>query len=53
MSVAIRDLLFWTVAIVIILGVLALAVPLRHTNYNHAIFWTRIVGGLIVFRVGM
>lgn len=48
-----RDLLFWTVAIVIILGVLALAVPLRHTHYNHAIFWTRVVGGLVVFRVGM
>ena len=53
MSTGRTDVLFWLVTIVIILGVLVVAVPLRHTNYNHVIFWTRVVGGLVVFRVGM
>ncbi|HYM70468.1 MAG TPA: hypothetical protein VEZ44_12790 [bacterium] len=48
-----RDALFWVVATVIILSVLAVAVPLRHTNYNHATFWVRVVVGLVVFRMGM
>ncbi len=53
MSMGRTDVLFWLVTIFIILGVLVVAVPLRHTNYNHAIFWTGVVGGLVVFRVGM
>lgn len=53
MSMGRTDGLFWLVTMVIILGVLVVAVPLRHTNYNHVIFWTRVVGGLVVFRVGM
>jgi hypothetical protein len=53
MSIARRDVLFWLVATIIILGVLAVAVPLRHTNYNRAVFWVGVVGGLVVFRVGM
>jgi len=52
-SIARRDVLFWVVATVIILGVLAIAVPLRHTSYNRAIFWGNVVGGLVIFRVGM
>lgn len=53
MSITRRDVLFWVVATVIILGVLAVAVPLQHTSYNHATFWVMVVGGLVVFRVGM
>ncbi len=53
MSMGRTDMLFWLLTIFIIVGVLVVAAPLRHTNYKHAVFWTRVVGGLVVFRVGM
>ncbi len=53
MSIARTEALFWLAATFVIVGILAAAAPLRHTHYNHVIFWTRVVGGLIVFRVGM
>jgi hypothetical protein len=53
MSIMRRDVLFRIVATVIILIVLAIAAPLRHTTYNPTVFWVGIVGGLVVSRVGL
>ncbi len=53
MSLTRRDLLFWIAAVVIILGALA-AAQIRHTSVtNHTMFLLGLVGGLIVFRVGV
>ena len=49
-----NDVLFWIVAAAIILGAVGIAsLRLRHTGPNRMSLMAALVGGLIVFRVGI
>jgi hypothetical protein len=53
MSLTQKELLFWIAAVVIILGVLAAAQFRRHTISDRTMFLVGLIGGIVIFRVGV